>query len=158
MPACVYWLPPPLVTVVIHNDVMKWNYFPRYWPFVRRIHRSSVDSSHKGQWREVFMFSLICAWTNSWANNRYTGDLWRHCNVGRVTPGFTPITLSANPHLRFKTTNDELLAKHREYTFHVFLVEIIQISKIRYSFFRSRFHKKHKISVNLITSIRWQIP
>ena len=22
----------------IHDDVMKWNHFPRYWPFVRGIH------------------------------------------------------------------------------------------------------------------------
>ena len=30
-------------------------------------HRSPVDSPHKGQWRGTLMFSLICAWTNSWA-------------------------------------------------------------------------------------------
>ena len=24
----------------IHDDVIKWNHFPRYWPFVRGIHRS----------------------------------------------------------------------------------------------------------------------
>ena len=23
-----------------HDDVIKWKHFPRYWPFVRRIHRS----------------------------------------------------------------------------------------------------------------------
>ena len=33
----------------------------------------------KGQWRGVFVFSLICAWTNGWANNRDAGDLRRHC-------------------------------------------------------------------------------
>ena len=33
-----------------HNDdVIKWKYFPRYWPFVRGIHRSPVNSPHKGQ-------------------------------------------------------------------------------------------------------------
>ena len=25
-----------------HDDVIKWKYFPRYWPFVRGIHRSPV--------------------------------------------------------------------------------------------------------------------
>ena len=25
-----------------HDDVMKWKHFPRYWPFVRGIHRSPV--------------------------------------------------------------------------------------------------------------------
>ena len=27
-----------------HDDVIKWKYFPRYWPFVRGIHRSPVKS------------------------------------------------------------------------------------------------------------------
>ena len=33
----------------IHGDVIKWKHFPRYWPFMRGIHRSSVNSPHKGQ-------------------------------------------------------------------------------------------------------------
>ena len=45
---------------------------------VRGIHRSPVNSSHKGQWRGALMFSLICAWINDWVNNRETGDLRRH--------------------------------------------------------------------------------
>ena len=52
--------------------------FPRFWPFVRWIHRSPVNSPHKGQWRGVLMFSLICAWTNVWVNSRDAGDLGRH--------------------------------------------------------------------------------
>ena len=32
----------------------------------------------KGQWRGALIFSLICAWTNRWANNRDAGDLSRH--------------------------------------------------------------------------------
>ena len=42
------------------------------------IHRSPVNSPHKGQWRGALMFSLICVWINAWANNRETGDLRRH--------------------------------------------------------------------------------
>ena len=49
---------------VVHGDAIKWNPFPRYWPFVRGIHRSPVNSPHKGQWRWALMFSLIRAWTN----------------------------------------------------------------------------------------------
>ena len=30
-----------------HDDVIKWKHFPRYWPFVRGIHRSPVNSPHK---------------------------------------------------------------------------------------------------------------
>ena len=33
---------------VIHDDAIKWKHFPRYWPFVRGIHRSPVNSPHKG--------------------------------------------------------------------------------------------------------------
>ena len=39
---------------------------------------SLVNSPHKGQWRGALIFSLICTWTNSWANNRDAGDLRRH--------------------------------------------------------------------------------
>ena len=42
----------------VYDDVTKWNHFPRYWPFVRRIHHFPP---HKGQWRGALMFSLICA-------------------------------------------------------------------------------------------------
>ena len=64
--------------MVIHDDVNKWKHFPRYWPFVRGIHRSPVNSPHKGQWRRALMFSFICARINGWANNRKAGDLRRH--------------------------------------------------------------------------------
>ena len=52
--------------------------FPRYWPFVRGIHRSPVNSPHKCQRRGGLMFSLICAWTKGWVNIRYAGDVRRH--------------------------------------------------------------------------------
>ena len=61
-----------------YDDVIKWKHFPRYWPFLRGIHRSRVNSHHKGQWRGALMFSLICAWINGWVNNREAGDLRRH--------------------------------------------------------------------------------
>ena len=60
---------------LVHDDVIKWKHFPRYWPFVRGIHRSPVNSPHKGQWRGALMFSLICARINGWVNNREAGDL-----------------------------------------------------------------------------------
>ena len=42
---------------ILHDDVIKWNHFPRYWPFVWEIRRSPVNSSHKGQWRGALVFS-----------------------------------------------------------------------------------------------------
>ena len=61
-----------------HDDVIKRIHFPRYWPFVRGIYRSPVNSSHKGQWRRALVFSLICTWINDWVNSREAGDLRRH--------------------------------------------------------------------------------
>ena len=62
-------------TARIHDDVIKWKHFLRYWIFVREIHRSQVNSPHKGQWRKALMFSLICVPINGWANSREAGDL-----------------------------------------------------------------------------------
>ena len=81
-------LPEPRLTQ--HQRVSWWRHqtenFSRYWPFVRRIHWSSVNSPHKGQWRGALKFSLICA-LNKRLNKqlRYRWcetpprSLWRHC-------------------------------------------------------------------------------
>ena len=61
-----------------HDDVIKWKHFPRNWPFMRGIHRSPMNSPHKGQWRGALMFPLICAWIHGWVNNRKAGDLRRY--------------------------------------------------------------------------------
>ena len=55
----------------------------------------SLDSPHKGQWRGFF--SMICVWTNGWANNRDAGDLrCRRTNydvtvMAWLTFGHTPL-------------------------------------------------------------------
>ena len=48
-----------------YDDVIKWKHFPSYWPYVRGIHRSSVNSPHNGQEHGALMYSLIL-----------TGALW----------------------------------------------------------------------------------
>ena len=65
----------PHCKVPAHDGVIKWKYFPRYWPFVRAIHRSPVNSLYKGQLHAGLMISLICIWINSWVNNGEAGDL-----------------------------------------------------------------------------------
>ena len=77
--------------------------FPRYWPFVRGIHRSPLISPRKGQWRGALVFSLISAWTNGWVNNREAGDLRRHRAHHNVT----------------------VISHHGSYLFHWVLVEFI---------------------------------
>ena len=61
-----------------HDGVIKWKHFPRYWPSVRGIHRSPVNSPHKGQWRGALMFLWSAPWINGWVNNHESGDLRRH--------------------------------------------------------------------------------
>ena len=52
--------------------------------------RVTGDFPHKGQWRWALMFSLICAWTNRWANNGDTIALIKnvivmvHDSVSRI--------------------------------------------------------------------------
>ena len=63
----------PLLTIstharIIHDDVIKWNHFLRHWPSVRGIHRSPVNSPHKGHRRGALQFSLISAWINGRVN------------------------------------------------------------------------------------------
>ena len=89
-----------------HHDVIKWKHFPRYWPFVRGIHWSPVNSPHKGQWRRALMFSLICAWINGWENNREAGDLRRHRVLYDVT-----VMGSRNQHTRPDTHHCIIMEK-----------------------------------------------
>ena len=42
------------------------------------MHRSPVNSPHKGQWCGALIFSLICVWINGWLNNREAGHLRRY--------------------------------------------------------------------------------
>ena len=55
----------------VHDDLIKWKHFLCYWPFVRGIHRSPVNSPHKGQWRGALMFSSICG-----LNKRLRKQTW----------------------------------------------------------------------------------
>ena len=85
-----------------HDDGIKWKHFPPCWPFVKRIHRSPVDSPHKGRWRGTLMFSLIRAWINGWVNNRKPGDLRRHrthYDVTAMVPLLGNINLGYCTHL-----------------------------------------------------------
>ena len=89
-----------LLLALHHDDVINWKHLPRYWPFVRGIHRSPVNSPHKGQWRGALMFSLICIWINDWVNNLEAGDFRRHRGYNDVTVmTITYLLLVCWPHL-----------------------------------------------------------
>ena len=80
-----WFIPLPLILLLLHDDAIKWKHFPRYWPFVWGIHRSPVNSPHKGQWCGGLMFSSICTRINCWVNNGEAGDFRRHCAHYDVT-------------------------------------------------------------------------
>ena len=62
---------PELITAS-HDDVIKWKHFPRYWPFVRGIHRWIPHT--KASDAELWCF----LWINSWVNNGEAGNLRCH--------------------------------------------------------------------------------
>ena len=63
---------------VMHDDVIKWKHFLHYWPFVWGIHRSLVNSPHKGLWCGALMFSLNCAWISGLVKNQRDADDLRY--------------------------------------------------------------------------------
>ena len=99
------WLP-----WLLHDNVIKWKHFPPYWPFVRGIHWSPVNSPHKGQWRGALMFSLIWHWANSWINNQDAGDLRHHRAHHDVT------VMSKSPATQWYVSKTPLLALCEEFT------------------------------------------
>ena len=86
-----------------HDDVVKWKHFPRYWPFMRGIHRSPVNFPPKGQWRGALMFSLIFTGINGLVNNREAGDLRRYRTRYDVTVIYLLLTKSRG--LCYRVTN-----------------------------------------------------
>ena len=77
--------PSDFIIDVYHDDVIKWKHFPRYWPFVRGIHRSPVNSQHKGQRRfDVFFYLRLNKRSSKqswgWWFETLSSPLWRHSN------------------------------------------------------------------------------
>ena len=73
------------VSTPFHDDVIKWKHFPRFCPFVRGIHWSSVNSHHKDQWRlsiDVFFDEHLNKRLSKQSWRRWfetpSRSLWRH--------------------------------------------------------------------------------
>ena len=56
-----------------HDDVIKWKHFPRYWPFVRGIHRSAQRPVTR-----IFDVFFDLHLNKSWVNNGGAGDFRRY--------------------------------------------------------------------------------
>ena len=88
-------------------------HFPRYLLFATGIHQSPVNTPNKGQWRRTLLFSLICVWTNGWANHRDTSNLRCHrahydvivmnpSNFDENLCNFVATTLSADDQIQIR--------------------------------------------------------
>ena len=74
--------------VLYYDDVIKWKHFPRYWPFVRGIHRSRWIPRTKASDAELWCL-LIDLRLNKRLSKQWWGwwfetpswSLWRHRNV-----------------------------------------------------------------------------
>ena len=133
---------------LLHDDIIKWRRFLRYWPFVRGIHGSLVNSPHKGPWCGALMYSLICAWTNGWVNNRNISDLrchHTHYDLTVITSykyGAWYLTKSLSTlHVNPKTAGtksacistvatDGLLLKHQAISIHITDSKLITLNQI----------------------------
>ena len=62
--------------IYAHGDVIKWKYFPRYWPFVwvRETHRSPVNSPH------MRLDKRLSKQPGDWWFETPSWSLWRHCS------------------------------------------------------------------------------
>ena len=73
--------------LIIHDDVIKWEHFPRYWPFLRGIHRSPVNSPHKPVTRSFDVFydlrlnERLNKQSWSWQFETQSRPLWCHGNA-----------------------------------------------------------------------------
>ena len=62
-----------------HDDVMRWDHFLQYWPFVRGIHQSLVDSPHKEPPTQGFDVSFdVSPKKNCCTNSQIAIDLRFH--------------------------------------------------------------------------------
>ena len=75
-----------------HDDVIKWKHFPRYWPFVRGIHRSPVTGEFPTQRLVTRSFDVYFdlrpnEWLSkqswAWWFETLSCSLWRHRNAVR---------------------------------------------------------------------------
>ena len=67
-----------------HYEITYWVYRNTWWRHQMETWsrnwfcEGDLQATATGQWRGALMFSLVCAWTNDWADNRDAGDLRRH--------------------------------------------------------------------------------
>ena len=137
-----------------HADVIKWEHFPRHWRFVRGIHRSTVNSLHKGQWSGALVFSLICGLNKrlskrswGWWFQTPSRSLWRHCNVKSVSitsPHYVVCDVS------MRSIITEFPQVHINYVWH-----IVPPQYSEYQYCSADGHMIHLINAPITLFVKW---
>ena len=70
-----------------HDDVIKWEHFPRYWPFVRGIHRFPVTRSFD-IFFDLRLNKRLSKQSWVWWFETLSRPLWRHRNEISVNASF----------------------------------------------------------------------
>ena len=126
---------PVLVTDMLHDDVIKWKHFPCYWPFVRGIHQSLVDSPHKGQWCwalvvfDLRLNKLLSKQSRSWWFEKPSCSLWHHCHaICKIVLGQAMSKGGSTVLLQQETSPSSVTADHKGWDMGVFcLFEICSL-------------------------------
>ena len=97
----------------INCNILPWHWSPLcYWPFVRGIHWSSMDSPNKRLAAQALIFSLMLAWTNCWTNMPVPGYLTRYDTHVKVFANLLQY-LSFTGHARRQKKEDTSQASRR---------------------------------------------
>ena len=65
---------------IIHDDVIKWKHFPRYWPFVRGIPLTKTSNAELLCFFDLRMNNRLSKQSWDWWFETPWRPLWRHCN------------------------------------------------------------------------------
>ena len=77
----------PLTVHVHQDDVIKWKYFPRHYPFVQGIHRHREFTAQRPVTHSFDVFfdlslnKRLSKQSRGWWFETPSRQLWRHCNV-----------------------------------------------------------------------------
>ena len=66
---------------VVHDDVMKWKHFPRYWTFVRGIHRTQASDAELWCFFDLRLNEGLSKQSWNWRFETPSRPLWRCSNV-----------------------------------------------------------------------------
>ena len=108
MHACIWAMAP-----CVHDDVIKWKHFPRYWPFVRGIQRLPVNSLHKGN---MLLNKRLNKQSWGWWFEPPSCSLWHHYNLlTKNARSLLLIAWAAKMCSTFKSHDQEVKVHHRNY-------------------------------------------